>query len=376
MKNRIGIIGGGQLGRMMSIEAKKLGFHVVILDPVLHSPAGQVADEQIIAGYNDEKAIINLAQKVDFITFETECANGQFLDDLEKKVKCIISPAGKSWRLFQDKLEQKKLFQKYHIPQAAFIPIENKEDLKKAITKWGFPFFLKARFDAYDGKGNALIRNKKDGDKAWEKFKEKKLYAEAFVSFDKELAIMVARNNKGNIITYPVVETIQKNNICHFTFAPAQISKQAQKKAEKFAKKTVKILKGAGVFGIEMFKTKNDEILINEIAPRVHNSGHYTIEACHTSQFEQHIRAIAGLPLGSTAMKTPAAVMMNILGERQGEAEVEGLENALQISNTSVHIYGKKETKPERKMGHITVIDTTIEQAFKKAKKARKFINI
>jgi 5-(carboxyamino)imidazole ribonucleotide synthase len=376
MKNRIGIIGGGQLGRMMTIEAKKMGFYVTILDPVPHSPAGQVADEQIIAGYNEEKAIIDLANKVDFITFEIENTNGEFLDDLEKKTHCIINPTGKSWRLFQDKLEQKKLFEKGNIPQAKYIEIKEKEDLQKAKKLLGFPFLLKARFDAYDGRGNFVIKNEKDIESAWNIFNGKKLYAEAYIAFDKELAVMIARSDKGKTVAYPVVETIQKNNICHFVFAPAQITAKAYRASISLAVKTIKLLKGAGVFGIEMFKTPDDRVYINEIAPRVHNSGHYTIEGCVTSQFEQHIRAITGLPLGKTTMKFPAAVMANILGDRFGKIDVQGLDNALRIPNVSIHIYGKKETKHERKMGHITVVEKTISKALKKARHAKKLITI
>ncbi len=376
MKNRIGIIGGGQLGRMMTQEAKKMGFYVTILDPTPQSPAGQVADRQIIADFNDEKAIVDLANQSDYMTFEIENTNGQFLDELEKKVTCLINPSGKSWRLFQDKLEQKKLFQKGHILQPKFLPVESYTDLKQAVKQLKFPFLLKARFDAYDGRGNFLIKNNKLLATAWEKFKNKKLYAEEFVKFDKELAVMIARNNKGDIVSYPVVETVQKNNICHYVFAPAQISKIAQKRALNLATKTMKLLNGAGVFGIEMFKTKNDQVLINEIAPRVHNSGHYTIETCVTSQFEQHIRAITNLPLGSTSMVTPCAVMINILGNRLGEASVEGLQKALSISDVKVHIYNKKQTKPERKMGHLIVTGNDMIEVYNKAKLARKFISI
>jgi 5-(carboxyamino)imidazole ribonucleotide synthase len=376
MKNRIGIIGGGQLGRMMAIEAKKLGFHVTILDPIQNSPAGQVADTQVIAGYNDEEAILELATLVDYITFEIESTNGMFLDEIEKKTSCIINPSGKSWRLFQDKLEQKKLFQKGSIPQPQFMEIKNKSDMYIAGKRFGYPFLLKARFDAYDGKGNIVIKTKNDFEKAWERFKEKKLYAEEYIHFDKELAVIVARGNRGEIVPYPVVETVQKNNICHYVIAPASISGKARKKALSLATKTMKLLKGSGVFGIEMYKTPQDTILINEIAPRVHNSGHFTIEACITSQFEQHIRAISGLPLGKTDMKVPSAVMVNILGERQGEAYVKGLDKALLIPHVSVHIYGKKDTKNERKMGHITAIDEAVEKAMKKARKARKLITI
>jgi len=376
MKNRIGIIGGGQLGKMMAFEAKKMGFYVTILDPTPDSPAGQVADKQIIAGFNDEKAIIDVAKNSDYLTFEIENTNGEFLDKLEKKVPCKINPSGKSWRLFQDKLAQKKLFQKYKLPTPKFIQVNSLEDLKMSIKKLKLPVLLKARFDAFDGRGNALINNKSEIIRAWEKLKDKKLYVEEYIPFDKELAIMIARSENGQIVPYPVVETIQKNNICHYVLAPAQISNIAKKRALKLAIKTIKLLKGAGVFGIEMFKTPNDKVLLNEIAPRVHNSGHYTIEACVTSQFEQHIRAITGLPLGSTEMVTSAAVMVNILGNRLGKAKIEGLHKVLAIPNVAVHIYNKKETKPERKMGHITVIDKNIHSAYKKATQARKDISI
>lgn len=376
MKNRIGIIGGGQLGKMMAQEAKKMGFYVTILDPTPSSPAGQVADQQIIADYNCEKAIIKVAKASDFLTFEIENTNGEFLDQLEKKVSCKINPTGRSWRLFQDKLEQKKLFKKAKLPQPKYLSVEKLTDIKNAVKKLKLPLLLKARFDAYDGRGNVLIKKEGDIKKAWEKLKGRKLYAEEYIPFDKELAVMVARNNRGKIVTYPVVETVQKNNICHFVFAPAQISQLAKKRATKLAIKTMKLLKGAGVFGIEMFKTPDDQVLINEIAPRVHNSGHYTIEACHVSQFEQHIRAVSGLPLGVTHMVVPAAVMVNILGDRQGLAKPEGLEKALSLPGVSVHIYGKHETRPERKMGHITAIDETVEKALKKAILARKYITI
>ena len=376
MKNRIGIIGGGQLGRMMTQEAKKMGFYVTILDPTPNSPAGQVADQQVIADYNDEEAIIKVSKQSDYLTFEIENTNGQFLDQLEKKVSCKINPSGKSWRLFQDKLKQKQLFTKVKIPTPKFLPIENIQDLKKAINKLKYPVLLKARFDAYDGRGNALIKTENDIDKAWEKLKGKKLYVEEYISFDKELAVMVARSTTGNIVHYPVVETMQKNNICHYVIAPAKISPLAKKRAVNLAIKIVKLLKGSGVFGIEMFKTGDDQILINEIAPRVHNSGHYTIEACITNQFDQHIRAITGLPLGKTDMIIPSIVMLNILGRRLGEANLTGLEKALSLPNTAVHIYGKKETKPERKMGHITVIGKNLNQLLKTANQARKYINI
>ncbi|HZE87529.1 MAG TPA: 5-(carboxyamino)imidazole ribonucleotide synthase [Methylomirabilota bacterium] len=391
MKSRIGIVGGGQLGRMMAFDAKKLGFTVSIIDPTPNSPAGQVVDKQIVAPYNDEKAIRELAKNSDFLTFEIELANAHVLDDLTNK-GLEIHPSAKTLSIIKDKLEQKKFLRKAGLPVADFAPVISsdneisrndsiKQEIETLAKKFGYPLLLKARFDAYDGRGNALIKNKNQIDKALEKLRGRKLYVEKFVPFVKELAIMVARSTKEAIATYPVVETIHKNNICHLILAPASVDETIRKKAKMLAINVMKNLKGAGVFGIEMFLTHSSnsgqaKLFINEIAPRVHNSGHYTIEACVTSQFEQHIRAVTGQPLGATDMIVPASVMINILGERNAQAEVTGLDKALKIPNVFIHIYGKMETKLERKMGHITVIGKTLAECLKKAKQARKAIVI
>ncbi len=375
MNKRLGIVGGGQLGRMLGFAAKRLGFTVTVIDPTPGSPAGQVVDHQIIADYKDETAIRKLASQSDFLTFEIESANSAILDELTKK-GVAVNPSAKTLSIIKDKLLQKQFLAKATLPIADFISVDSVEDIKRAAKKFGYPILLKARFDAYDGRGNALLASETDIVKGMEKLKGRELYVEKFVPFVKELAVMVARNIKGEIKVYPVVETIHKNNICHTVLAPAPISKKERSKAELLAKKVMQKLGGAGVFGIEMFLTKDRKIYINELAPRVHNSGHYTIEACKTDQFEQHIRAVTGLPLGSTDMIVPAAAMVNILGDRLAPAEVSGLEKALLLSHVAVHIYGKAETKVERKMGHITAIDSTLDKAYKKAIKARKFITI
>lgn len=228
----------------------------------------------------------------------------------------------------------------------------------------------------YDGKGNAVIKNKTQIDYAMKKLQGKPLYVEGYVPFVKELAVMVARNTKGEIVAHPVVETVHKNNICHTVFAPARVSKNIAKKAEKLGMEVMKVLKGAGIFGIEMFLTKDGKVLVNEIAPRVHNSGHYSMDANITNQFQQHIRAVTGMPLGRTGLVHPAVVMINILGSRTGSAEVKGLEKALAIPGVYVHIYGKADTKIERKMGHINAVGKSINDAWKKARSARKYISI
>lgn len=375
MKNRIGIVGGGQLGRMLSFEAHKMGFRMTVLDPTPNSPAGQVADEQIVANYSDQKALKELATKSDYITYEIELESSDLFDELARK-GAIIHPSIKTFKLINDKYLQKVFFKKAGIAVADFVAVEKKDDIVKAAKKFGYPILLKTRRFAYDGRGNALIKKESEIDSALSSLQGKGLYVEKFVAFSKELAVVVARSTKGEIAMYPVVETTHKNNVCHIVKAPAPINQKTAKKAQALAKKVMQNLKGAGVFGIELFLTKKHEVLVNEIAPRVHNSGHFSIEACVTNQFAQHIRAIAGLPLGKTDMLVPAAVMINILGERKGPAEVMGLEKVLQMPQTFAHIYGKKDTKLERKMGHITVLDNSVEKAYKKAKLARKYLNI
>lgn len=372
---RIGIVGGGQLGKMLTQSAKKLGFFVTVIDPTAHSPAGQVADKQIVADFKDEKAIYKLAKYSDVITFEIELANNKALDTLIKKGK-TVHPSPQTLGIIRDKLIQKQFLHSHKLPTAPFKEITSNDDVIKSAKKICYPLLLKARLDAYDGRGNALIKDEGDIEQGMQKLKGRKLYVEGYVSFVKELAVMVARSINGEIAVYPVVQTIHKDNICDTVLVPAPISEAAKTKAQKLARKTMEYLKGAGMFGIEMFLTKDNEVLINEIAPRVHNSGHYSIEASVTSQFEQHIRAITGLPLGSTDLIVKAAAMKNILGEFTGEGYPRGIENALKISGVSLHIYGKHESRPQRKMGHITVIGDSIGDCLKKANKARKMLVI
>jgi len=372
---RIGIVGGGQLGKMLTLAAKKLGFYVTIIDPTPQSPAGQVADKQIVSDFKDEKTILELGKYSDFITFEIELTNDKALLKLMKKGK-IVNPAPSTLGIVRDKLRQKEFLQKNKIPTAKFLQVDTKKDILQAGKLFGYPLMLKARHDAYDGRGNAIVRNEKDIILGIEKLKNRELYVEKFVPFSKELAIMVARSTKGEIKSYPTVQTIHKDNICDTVIAPAPISESQSKKAQKLAKKVVKKLIGAGVFGIEMFLDKNNHIFVNEIAPRVHNSGHYTIEGSITSQFEQHIRAITNLPLGSTDLTSKVIVMKNILGKKNGNGHLKGLEKALQIPNASIHIYGKNESRPQRKMGHITVVGNSIKECLKKANLARKMLTI
>ena len=374
-KKRIGIVGGGQLGRMIAIDAIKLGYNITVIDPTPNCPAAQVGAEQIIADYNDEKAIRKLAKISDYLTFEIELANATLLDELSEK-GLQINPSAKTLAIIKDKLAQKQFLKKHRIAVADFIEVQTADDVKRIAKKFGYPLVLKARFDAYDGRGNALIKNEQQIAKGFKKLRGRKLYVEKFVPFIKELSVITARNINGEIISYPVVETHHKNNILHMLYSPAPISESEKKKAQRLAEKTMQHLNGAGVFGIEMFLTEDGNVLINEIAPRVHNSGHHTIEAFETSQFEQHARAVTGMPFGSTKMKMPAAVMTNILGERDGATKPTGVKEAEKIPGVTVHLYGKLQTRKERKMGHLTAIAKTLAEAKRNAKKARKMITI
>jgi 5-(carboxyamino)imidazole ribonucleotide synthase len=367
MRNRIGIIGGGQLGRMLGMAAKQLGFHVTVVDPNPESPAGQVVDRQILGHYADETAMRQLAAEVDFLTFEIEHTNVDVLEDLAKTVS--VNPSPKTLRMIQDKFAQKEFLRGVGIPVADFHAVDVRSDLAEMGSHYGYPILLKARLGAYDGRGNALIRDEAGIDSAFESLRGRPLYCERFVPFQKELAVVAARGMDGEIALYDPVETIHRNNICHEVLMPAPVDKRVSRSAHDLAEQVITHLDGAGVFAIEIFLTDRGEVVVNEIAPRVHNSGHGTIEACVTSQFEQQIRAITGLPLGKTTQIQPAA-MVNLLGTRSGPVELTGLDAALAVSRVHVHVYGKAETRPERKMGHVTATADTLELALMRARDA------
>ena len=350
----LGIIGGGQLGMMITEAAKKMPGNiskVIVLDPTKNCPAAQAGAEQIIADFKDEKAIHELAENSDIITYEIESGDSGVLKSVESK--CQINPSPETLRIIQDKLLQKTFLFDNNIPVAEFVQIKSPDDVEKGIKKFGFPVLLKARRDAYDGRGNFKINSKEDIHKAFEYFQEKNVMLEKFVPFKMEVSVIAARNTRGQIKTYPLVENIHEENILRQTIAPARVSKEISNKAEKIAIDTMNVLKGAGVFGIEMFVTANDEILINEIAPRVHNSGHHTLQSSETSQFEQHLRAILGLELGSVKLAHPT-IMYNILGSKEFKGEYCPIE----ISEPDIYLkmYGKKVSKPKRKLGHINLV--------------------
>lgn len=367
---KLGIIGGGQLGKIMSQKAKKMGFHVTILDPTFNCPAAQVSDKHIMGGFHDSEKLEQLVQESDVTTFELEHVDTTVLKELYDNGH-NIHPSPYVIELIQNKYEQKKLLDQKGIPIPAYKNVEIKDDL----AAFGFPVIQKAKMGGYDGKGVQMLKTEADLDKAI----NAESFIEELIDIDKELAIMIARNIEGEIKCYPVTEMLfdERVNICDIVMAPARISKEVEEKVIEISVKSIKALEGVGIFAVELFLTKEGEVLVNEIAPRPHNSGHYTVEACATSQFEQIIRAVTNLPLGSTKLISPA-VMINVLGEEgyEGEPFIEGIHDVLEIPELSFHFYGKSFTKPFRKMGHMTILDDDIDKALVKAMRAKDILKI
>lgn len=375
---KIGIIGGGQLGQMMILEAKKMGFYITVLDPTLNCPAHTIVDEHIVADFEDEKAIRLLAEKSDVVTYEFEHINSQVLKQLEAEGKKVY-PTATSLEIIQNKFTQKSLLKKDGIPVPDFMAVSSPAEILAAGKEYGFPLMLKACTGGYDGKGNYVVKNENDCENGYKELGggTLPLMAEKFYPFIMEISVLACRAINGDIKVYPVAENIHKDSILDKTRVPASISSKTTENAMNLAKRVMEVFEGVGMFCVEMFVDKDGNVAINEVAPRPHNSGHYTIEACVTSQFEQHIRAVSGLPLGDPSLVRPV-VMRNILGEEgsSGKAVVEGADEALAIPGVTLHVYGKETSKPKRKMGHLTATAATLEEAEKNADMAKDFIKI
>jgi 5-(carboxyamino)imidazole ribonucleotide synthase len=353
----IGMLGGGQLGRMSTFKARQLGYNVVVLDPTPNSPCGQVADEQIVAGFDDEAALRQLAGKCDVITYEFENVDAQAVELLENSGKKVY-PDCRVLRISQNRWSEKEFLRQNGIGVADFYKVTTPADLEVAARQIGFPSLLKTAAGGYDGKGQFVIDPGNDnGEIARAIFEQSQPAAwiwEKKVPFAKELSVICARNQAGEVVTYPATENVHVDNILDISLTPAAVSPRVQANAKQIAHIIAEKLNLVGVCGVEMFLLPDETILVNELAPRPHNSGHYTIDACICSQFEQHIRAICGLPLGSTDLESYAA-MVNILGTGTGNHLV-GLENVLQNDRICFHLYGKKEAAARRKMGHLTAL--------------------
>ncbi|WOV92887.1 MAG: 5-(carboxyamino)imidazole ribonucleotide synthase [Candidatus Nitrosoabyssus spongiisocia] len=371
----LGIIGGGQLGLMLAEAANNLPEYIkkiIVLDPTKNCPATQTGARQIQAQYSDKEALTRLADESDIITFEIESGDAQILESLKDRTQ--VQPPPGTLAIIQDKLLQKQFLKKSNLPVPNFTKIESLNDLKEKIKQFNYPALLKTCRYGYDGRGNQKISDESQLHMAFEKFANTPTMLEEYVEFDLEVSIIAARNTKGQICTYPLVENIHKDNILRTTIAPARVADTIKEKAESIAQHTMNVLKGAGVFGIEMF-VKGDKILINEIAPRVHNSGHHTLQSCKVSQFEQHLRAIMGLDMNGSELKK-GAVMSNILGTDRFTGKYESV--VINEKDVFLKMYNKVESKPLRKLGHFTVTGdkTNIEELIKYADVIHSKINL
>lgn len=373
--SNIGIIGGGQLGRMLVVEAKRMGYNTVVLDPKPNSPAGQVSDEQITADFSDIDALRELAKKTNVMTYEFEHIDVELLSLIEKEGYKVY-PSSNTLKIIQNKYVQKTILKEAGIKVPDFYQINSIDELKDVFYKFDQKLVLKACKGGYDGKGNIIIKDINEVEEAYKEFCNNEMMAEEFVEYIKEVSIIIAKNHEG-ISFYPVAENLHKNSILIKSIIPAKISDEIEKKIINEAEKVIQTLDDFGIFCVEFFIDSNFNVLVNEIAPRPHNSGHYTIEGCISSQYEQLIRIITGMPLGSTKLRLPCA-MYNILGSNDVEGKycINGLESILNIEDCYFHLYGKPDSKYLKKIGHITAIDENVEKADQKARKAMDIIKI
>ena len=358
---RVGVIGGGQLAWMMGEAAEKLGIELFVQTPSKNDPAVSRAVETIFAPVDDAVATAKLATLSDVITFENEFINLSELQLLAQE-GVYFRPSLDSLAPLLDKYDQRCYLQQIGLPVPRFTTLSPDTEV---LSPYGFPVVLKARRHGYDGQGIFILPDRVTLENTWQSLQQPEMLLEEFVPFEKELAVIAARNAKGEIIVYPVVETYQKNQVCRWVIAPADISTQVQSQVEAIARTLLSKLQFIGVLGIELFLTDQEEVLVNEIAPRTHNSGHYTLDACYTSQFEMQLRAVTDMTLGSPNLKSSGAVMVNLLGyEHSYHNYQDKLAEIATIPQAYIHWYGKKESRPGRKLGHVTVLLSEAERQF------------
>ena len=373
---KLGILGGGQLGKMLLYDAKRYDLHTKVMDSNKDAPCNKIADDFIVGDITDYNDVINFGNSVDLITVEIENVNTDALEFLEKSGKKVY-PSPKNLRIIQNKSDQKKFYSKNNLPTSRFKNYSNIEELKRNFLhdNFEFPFVWKSSRFGYDGKGVKIIKNIEDLDFSY----NHQCLIEEKISIKKELSVIVSRNSDGEIKCFPVVEMEfnEKSNLVEYVMCPANISKQTEEKATIIASEIAKKFEMVGLLAVELFVTNEDEILINEVAPRPHNSGHHTIECCVTSQFDQHIRSILNLPLGETGILIPG-IMVNLVGENMEEGNVnyKNINDIFDIPGVYIHIYGKKKSRLNRKMGHITIVNKDINKAIEIGKSIKNKIKV
>lgn len=367
----LGIVGGGQLAKMTAQAATRLGLEVAVLERSAEFPAHALDTRSSVGDWNDAATLIEFARGVDVVTLENEFVDAGALKALEAAGHALY-PTAAMIALVQDKLRQKEVLRAAGLPVADFRGVAAPGEVELAARELGWPLVLKKRRNAYDGKGNATVRSVVEVERAWSELGggPQAFYVERFVPFERELAVMVARGRDGASVSYPTVETINREHVCRVVLAPAPVDARAAAEAERIARAAAQSVGAIGSFGVELFQLADGSLLVNELAPRVHNTGHYTIEACDSSQFDNHVRAVMGWPLGSPRMHVAAACMVNLLGLGPGAGEPLGLREALAVPGAHVHVYGKLTSSRGRKMGHVTALGANLAAARATAERA------
>ncbi|MFP8488979.1 5-(carboxyamino)imidazole ribonucleotide synthase [Gracilimonas sp. Q87] len=376
---KLGFLGAGQLARMSALQAFRFGIQVsVFSDRSENEPVQFMTPYSTSGSFSSVEDMIEFAKDCDVITLENEFISSEILNEVQEKSGTPVFPSPDSFALIENKLIEKQTFEAAGIPVTPYQLIESNDDLKAFGEEFGWPYLLKSSKGGYDGYGNETVKNIDSAKQAYDKLggnSGRDIVAEAFVDFTNEIAVQVARNETGTVV-YPCCETVQKDHICVAVLSPAPIDEHYREKAQELAVKATEAIDGKGIFAFEFFLTKDGKILLNESAPRPHNSGHYTIEGTVTSQFENHVRAVLGLPLGSSKMKVPAVAMINLLGTHQRPAQTDEILKAFEEEDGHLHVYGKLQSKVGRKMAHYTLLGDNLEQTYKTAMHVTRNIEI
>lgn len=376
-KTVLGILGSGQLSRMTALAAHDLGIktHVLCNEAAdTTSPASQVSNFTTKSDFNNIDKILAFADLCDFITLENEFIDQSVLEAIETRKPGRLYPSAETFKFIGDKITEKNTFAKAGIAVCPYREITTKSDVIAFINAHGLPVVIKSAKGGYDGYGNVTIKSENMIDDALKKLKGQKL-VEAFIPYKKEIAIMAARNNNGTIY-YPIAETVQENHICHYVTTPADISPAVENKIKQFTELALTAINARGLYAFEFFLTEDDQVFLNESAPRPHNSGHYSMNACVTSQFHNHVRSVMGLPLGETTLTSKYAVMLNLLGTKSQITQLEPISEFLKVKNGHLHLYGKTNSKPGRKMGHFTICGNNKDEIFTQAKKLKEIYSL